>query len=157
MREYNAESPKQGRKRINSIVETIHFSYLPIIYLCPPHSTALRKGNMDFSWAQTVPNHRWRIKSEEKAKVVASVWREECIQVLAALVVLRWAIWIIGRIATGWFERNKWINHILQNRPKQNSYSSKKLNKFFPPNRSDDLCLFFFLYPPSMTNCFSLM
>ena len=33
MREYNAQSPKQGRKIFNSIVKTIHFSYLPIIYL----------------------------------------------------------------------------------------------------------------------------
>ena len=33
MREYNAESSIQGRKRFNSIVKTIHFSYLPIIYL----------------------------------------------------------------------------------------------------------------------------
>ena len=33
MCEYNAESPKQGRKRFNSIVKTIHFSYLPISYL----------------------------------------------------------------------------------------------------------------------------
>ena len=32
-REYNSKSPKQGRKRFNSIVKTIHFSYLPIIYL----------------------------------------------------------------------------------------------------------------------------
>ena len=30
---HNAKSPKQGRKRFNSIVKTIHFSYLPIIYL----------------------------------------------------------------------------------------------------------------------------
>ena len=34
MRKYNAESKKQGRKRFNSIVKTIHFSYHPIIYLC---------------------------------------------------------------------------------------------------------------------------
>ena len=34
MREYNFESPKQGRKRFNSITKKIHFSYLPIIYLC---------------------------------------------------------------------------------------------------------------------------
>ncbi len=27
-----AESPKQGRKRFNSIVKTIHFSYLPFTY-----------------------------------------------------------------------------------------------------------------------------
>ena len=34
MHEYNAEIPKQGRKRFDSSVKTIHFSYLPIIYLC---------------------------------------------------------------------------------------------------------------------------
>ena len=34
MREYNAESPKQGRKRFNSIVKTIGFDHLVIIYLC---------------------------------------------------------------------------------------------------------------------------
>ena len=34
MREYDAESPKQGKKRFNSIVKTINFSYLAIIYLC---------------------------------------------------------------------------------------------------------------------------
>ena len=34
MRKYNAESPKQGRKRFNSIAKTINFSYPPIIYLC---------------------------------------------------------------------------------------------------------------------------
>ena len=33
MREYNAESPKQGRKRFNSIVKTIGFDHLVIIYL----------------------------------------------------------------------------------------------------------------------------
>ena len=31
---HNAESPKQGRKRFNSIAKTINFSYPPIIYLC---------------------------------------------------------------------------------------------------------------------------
>ena len=34
IREYNAESPKQDRKRFNYFVKTSHFSYLPIIYLC---------------------------------------------------------------------------------------------------------------------------
>ena len=33
MREYNAESPKQGRKRFNSVVKTIGFGHLVIIYL----------------------------------------------------------------------------------------------------------------------------
>ena len=32
-REYNAESPKQGRKRFNSIVKTIGFDHLVIISL----------------------------------------------------------------------------------------------------------------------------
>ena len=37
MLEYNAESPKQGRKGFNSIVKTIYFYYLPIfIYASPP-------------------------------------------------------------------------------------------------------------------------
>ena len=39
--------------------------------------------------------HRIRIKTEEKAKVVASVWGEEFIQILAALAILYWTIWII--------------------------------------------------------------
>ena len=34
MRKYNAESPKQGRKRFNSIVKTIYFDHLVISYLC---------------------------------------------------------------------------------------------------------------------------
>ena len=34
VREYNAESPKQDRKRFNSIVRTIDFDHLVIIYLC---------------------------------------------------------------------------------------------------------------------------
>ena len=40
MRKYNAKSPKQGRKGFNSIVKTINFSYLPIIYLCTHLSSA---------------------------------------------------------------------------------------------------------------------
>ena len=43
MHEYNAESPKQGRKGLNSIVKTIYFSYLPIIYLW----SELRKPGAD--------------------------------------------------------------------------------------------------------------
>ena len=35
-----------------------------------------------------VQQHRKRIKTEEKAKVVAAVWGEECIQFLAALAIL---------------------------------------------------------------------
>ena len=34
MSKYNAESPKQGSKRFNSIVKTINIADLGIIYLC---------------------------------------------------------------------------------------------------------------------------
>ena len=37
-------------------------------------------------WSQG-PAHRRRIESEDKAKVVASVWGAECVQFLAALAV----------------------------------------------------------------------
>ena len=36
------------------------------------------------------PRHRRRIKTEAKTKVVASVWRKECIKFLAALAFLHW-------------------------------------------------------------------
>ena len=38
MREYIAESPKQGSKRFNSFVKTIGFDHLVIIYLWVIHS-----------------------------------------------------------------------------------------------------------------------
>ena len=42
-----------------------------------------------------VKNHRRRIKIEEKAKVVASVWGEEFFRFLAALADLPRAIFLI--------------------------------------------------------------
>ena len=69
--------------------------------------------------------HRRRIKTEEWAKVVASVYGEESIQFLAVLAVLHWTIWIIGWIAPVWFERKGWIHHILHNRPRQNSSAAR--------------------------------
>ena len=47
--------------------------------------------------------HRRRIKTEEKAKVVAFVWVPEFFEFLAALAVIHCTIWIIGWIAPGWF------------------------------------------------------
>ena len=50
-------------------------------------------------------NHRRRIKTEEKAEVVASVWvGKNFNQLLTALAVLHRMIWLIGWIAPGWFE-----------------------------------------------------
>ena len=57
-------------------------------------------------------HHRRRMETEAKAKVVASVWRAEFIQFIAALAVLPRSIWKKG-----------WIHHILPNEPRQNSYS----------------------------------
>ena len=85
--------------------------------------------------------HRRRMKTEAKAKVVASVWRTEFIQFLAALSVLLWTIWIKGWITPWWYKRKGWIHPNLQERPRQNCYRGK---------RSDDLSLFVCLYPSSM-------
>ena len=74
---------------------------------------------------------------------------------LAALAIVPRKILIIGWIALGWFERKDWIHPVLQNPPRQNSWRGKEFNKFFPPNRSDDLCLSFCLYPSSMHVPFS--
>ena len=58
----------------------------------------------------------------------------------------------------GRFWRKGWINHpgaihpIIQNCPRQIWKCGKKFNEFFPPNRSNGLCLFFCLYPSSMRN-----
>ena len=88
------------------------------------------------------PLKRRRIKTEAKAKVVASVWGEESIQFLAAVAFfalddLNYMYVLVGPIASGWFEK-RWIHPILQNRPTQNSWCGKELNKLFPPNRGKD-------------------
>ena len=52
--------------------------------------------------------HRKRIKTEEKAKVLASVWGIEYIIYsipCRSLAVMHRTIWTIGWIAPGWFER----------------------------------------------------
>ena len=55
------------------------------------------------------PEHRRKIKTEEKAKVVASVWGAEIVQFLAALAVLPRSIW------------KNWMNSpFLSYRPRQN-------------------------------------
>ena len=56
-----------------------------------------------------------------------------------------------GMNCTRMILRKWWVHFILQNRPRQNSQHGKELNKFFPTNKSDDLCLFFCLYPSLCT------
>ena len=45
---------------------------------------------LDFSLGFLYVKYRRRIKTKEKAKVVASVWGEEFIQFLAVLAILHW-------------------------------------------------------------------
>ena len=68
---------------------------------------------------QVGPSHRRRIKTEEKAKIVAAVWGAKFVQFLAALAVLPRSIW-------------------------KNKGCGKELNKFCQPNRRDNLCLVFY-------------
>ena len=51
MREYNAKSQKQGRKRFNSIVKTIGFDHLVIIYLWAKPSVNVALPATDFEYA----------------------------------------------------------------------------------------------------------
>ena len=65
--------------------------------------------------------HRRRIKTEEKAKVVASVWGEEFIQFLAALAVLPRTI-LKNRMNSSFSFKSSWCNSSYNsNRPVQNS------------------------------------
>ena len=89
------------------------------------------------------------------AKAVEEGWREKprqrlsrlfggqnLVNFFAALAVLPQSTWI--------FKKPGWIRQFLPNRPRQNSERGKKLNKFCPSNRRDDLWLGFCRYPPSM-------
>ena len=48
------------------------------------------------------------------------------------------------------YKQTGWIQPFLPNRSRQNSWRSKELNKFCPPNRRDDLCLAFCFHHSSM-------
>ena len=92
-------------------------------------------------------HHRRRIKTEEKANVVAAVWGEEFFQFLAALVILARTI-LKNRMNSSFSFKSSGCNSSYNsNCPAQNSWCGKVLNKFFPPNKGDGRCLFFRLYP----------
>ena len=100
----------------------------------------------------TVYDHRRRINAEEKTKVVAAVWGAEFIYFLAALAIFcLGGFWRIGWIHTFLSNHPGALHPIIQNCPRQNSKHGKEFNKFFPPNRSDDLLSFLlslsFFYP----------
>ena len=64
--QYNAESPKQGKKRFNSIVKTIYFSYPPIIFLfSPPSRGAVRWAAIFCSPLTPPPPHGTNISTAD--------------------------------------------------------------------------------------------
>ena len=65
-----------------SVTDSLAYTYVVIL----PHR--YRPQRPDIPYPQRLPFHRRRIKSEEKAKVVRSVWGTEFIQFLAGLAVL---------------------------------------------------------------------
>ena len=99
---------------------------------CPWHTG--RPGPSDLRSSHSYPKqYIRRIKTEDKAKVVASVWGEEFVQCLAALAVLDWSLWSVWR--TGWIA-------LLYDDLKEKD----KFIIFF----KIDLCLCFCIYPSSM-------
>ena len=93
-------------------------------------------------------NHRRRIKTEEKAKVVASVWVKEIIQFCVVLAILPRTL-LKNEMNSSFSFKSSWCNS-SHNSNRENSQRGKELNKFFPQKRSDNLCLCFCLYPSSM-------
>ena len=78
-------------------------------------------------------DHRRRIKTEEKAKVVTSMGGgEEFIQFLAALAVLPRTI-LKNRMTSSFLSNHPGaIQHIIQNRPRQNSQRGKQKRRPLP-------------------------
>ena len=92
---YNVESPKQDSKQFNFITKTTHFASLVILFIY--NFAPLRDGYIFqirqvrggmISRLTACHEHKRRIKTEGKAKVVACVWGEEFIQFIAAQAVL---------------------------------------------------------------------
>ena len=95
-------------------------------------------------------NHRRRINTEEKAKVVAAVWRTEFIQFLAALVILHQDN--LNNRRNSSFSSNHPAAIILFFNLSQckTARVERKLTKFCPPNSSDEYCLFSGIFTSSM-------
>ena len=92
-------------------------------------------------------NHRRRAKTEEKAKVVASVvWGEEFIPCRASCFALDDLNY---RMSCSRIIGKKRMNLFYSS--KSSRQGSEKILRPPHPNRRDDLCLIFCLYPCSMT------
>ena len=101
--------------------------------------------------------HRRRIKTEEKAQVVAAVWGKELIKFLASYFAAGCfderdefiLFFLLSRCNSSYSSyRPGTIHPILQIVLVQNSKHGKEMSRFCPPPSSnDDLCLLLCLYP----------
>ena len=89
-------------------------------------------------------NHRRRIYTEKKAKVVAAVWGTEFIEFLAALAILHQDD-LKTRMNLSFFHiiLVQLILFFISSWCKIGSLCGKESNKFCPPKSSDDFCPFF--------------
>ena len=96
-----------------------------------------------------------KINTEEEAKVQSLLFGEKIYS------IPRRTSYFARKILKNWlnssfyFKSSQCYSSFSLNRPVQNNQRGQKLNKFFPPNRSDDLCRFFFLYLSSMGSPYS--
>ena len=98
-------------------------------------------------------DHRRRIKTEAKAKVVASVWGAEFIQFLAAPAVFPRTILIMNELQQDDLkEKDKFIQFF---KIVLGEIASVARNLINSPNRNDDLCLCVRIYPSSMIATFN--
>ena len=62
-----------------------------------------------------------------------------------------------NRMNSSFYFKSSWCNSSYNsNRLVQNSQRGQELNQFCPPNRSDDICLFFGIYPSFMQRGYKL-
>ena len=91
--------------------------------------------------------------TEEKAEVVAAVWGTAFVQFLTMLAILHQDD-LKNRIhSSSSFYHPGAIHSFLHTIWVQISQCGKKLNKFCPPNSSDDLCLILCINSSSMVHC----
>ena len=112
---------------------------------------ALRYERCRFEGSKFEPEcHRRRINKKVKAKVIAAVWGTEFIKLFAVLCsysILPRGRNVKNRMNSSSSFKSFWCNSSYMIQIVQ--YKRNWINSF-PPNRSDDLCLFFYLYPSSM-------
>ena len=96
-------------------------------------------------------NHRRRIKTEENGKGRRCCLGDKIYSIPCHASYIFCTRLISNNMMTWSFSLNHpgAIHPILQIVLVQNGQRSKEFNNFCPPNSSDDLCLFFCLYPSS--------